>query len=142
MPPPNITKEERKAITELKKDSTRMILTADKGVSLVVMNTEDYIRKAEDLLNQTTYKSIPTDPTTTYKNKLITLLKTIKAEGGINETVYRRLYPTGAGFPKFYGLAKIHKEGIQLRPIVSSIGEVTYETSKELAMILKPLVGR
>ena len=30
-PPPNITKEERKAITELKKDSTRMILTTDKG---------------------------------------------------------------------------------------------------------------
>ena len=44
-----------------------MILTADKGVSLVVMNTEDYIKKAEDLLNQQTYKSIPTDPTTRYR---------------------------------------------------------------------------
>ena len=29
-----------------------------------------------------------------------------------------------------------------LRPIVSSIGAVTYETSKELSRILKPLVGR
>ena len=29
-----------------------------------------------------------------------------------------------------------------LRPIVSSIGSVTYETSKELLRILKPLVGR
>ena len=29
-----------------------------------------------------------------------------------------------------------------LRPIVSSIGEVTYETSKELSRILKPLVGK
>ena len=29
-----------------------------------------------------------------------------------------------------------------LRPIVSSIGSVTYETSKELSRILKPLVGR
>ena len=84
----------------------------------------------------------PTDPTTRYKNKLITLLKTIKAEGGINEAVYRRLYPTGAGSPKFCGLPKIYKEGMPLRPIVSSIGAVTYETSKELARILKPLVGR
>ena len=63
-------------------------------------------------------------------------------EGGINEAVYRRLYPTGAGSPKFYGLPKIHKEGMPLRPIVSSTGAVTYETSKELARILKPLVGR
>ena len=80
-----------------------MILTADKGVSLVVMNKEEYIKKAEDLLNQPTYKSIPSDPTTRYKNKLITLLKTIKAEGGINEAIYRRLYPTGADPPNSMG---------------------------------------
>ena len=70
------------------------------------------------------------------------MLKSIKAEGGISEAVYRRLYPTGAGFPKFYGLPKIHKEGMPLRSIVSSIGAVTYATSKELSRILKPLVGR
>ena len=93
-------------------------------------------------MNQPTDKSIPTDPTTRYKNKLITLLKTIKGECGVNEAVYRRLYPTGAGSAKFCGLPMIHKVGIPLRPIVSSIGEVTYETSKELARILKPLVGR
>ena len=60
----------------------------------------------------------------------------------MSEALYRRLYPTGAGSPKFYGLPKIHKEGIPLRPIVSSIGAVSYETSKELARILKPLVGK
>ena len=119
-----------------------MILTADKGVSLIVMDTEEYNKKAEELLQLPTYTSIPTDPTTRYKNKLINLLKSIKAEGGISEAVYKRLYPTGAGSPKFYGLPKIHKEGMPLRPIVSSIGAVTYTTSKELAKILKPLVGR
>ena len=46
------------------------------------------------------------------------------------------------GSPKFYGLPKIHKEGIPLKPIVSSIGAVSYETSKELVRILKPLVGK
>ena len=73
---------------------------------------------------------------------MINLLKSIKTEGGMNENLYRRLYPTGAGSPKFYGLPKIHKVGIPLRPIVSSIGAVSYETSKELARILKPLVGK
>ena len=54
----------------------------------------------------------------------------------------KRLYPTGAESPKFYGLPKIHKQGTPLRPIVSSIGAVTYQTSKELSRILKPLVGK
>ena len=44
--------------------------------------------------------------------------------------------------PKFYGLPKIHKKETPLRPIVSSIGSVSYATSKELARILKLLVGR
>ena len=70
------------------------------------------------------------------------MLKSIKTEGGKSEAVYKRLYPTGAGSPKFYGLPKIHKEGMPLRPIVSSIGAVIYATSKELSRILKPLVGR
>ena len=43
--------------------------------------------------------------------------------------------------PKFYGLPKIHKRGIPLRPIVSSRRSISYEVAKELARILKPLVG-
>ena len=104
--PPNITREERKAIRELKEDKSRMVLTADKGVSLVVTDTADYKKKAEELLQQPTYQPIPTDPTSKYKNKLINMLKSIKAEGGISEAVYKRLYPTGAGSPKFYGPAQ------------------------------------
>ena len=40
-----------------------------------------------------------------------------------------------------YGLPKIHKPDTPLRPIVSSCGSVTYGVAKELAKILKPLVG-
>ena len=141
-PRPNITREERKAIEELRKDDTKMILTADKGVSMVVMNRDDYHQKAEALLQESEYRNITSDPTNKYKNKLIGLLKSIKTGGGINETTYKKLYPTGAGSPKFYGLPKLHKESTPLRPIVSSIGAVTYNTSKELSRILKPLVGK
>ena len=144
MQPPkyNLTKEEHKALEELKKDKTRIILTADKGVSIVVLDKEEYIKKTDELLSQSSYKNISTDPTNRYKNKLITLLKKIKTEGGMDDVTYRRLHPTGASPPKFYGLPKVHKSGMPLRPIVSSIGSVTYETSKELSRILKPSVGR
>ena len=85
---------------ELRKDTIRILLTVDKGVALVVMNKEDYEKKAEELLSQTTYSKINNDPTTKYKNKLINLLKTIKTQGGINEALYKKLYPTGAGVPQ------------------------------------------
>ena len=47
----NISKEEARAIKELKKDQERMVLTADKGVSMVVMDREDYGKKSELLSN-------------------------------------------------------------------------------------------
>ena len=99
-PRPNITREEQKALKELSDDKSRVILTADKEVLMVVMDRE-YIRKAEELLNQPIYKTNPADPTTKQMNKLITLLKNIKAEGGINDAMYKRMYTTVAGSPKF-----------------------------------------
>ena len=98
-------------------------------------------RKAKALLeDQGTYKALKSDPTSRIKSKLISLLKKIKSEGGIDDTQYKKMYPTGAVPPKFYGLPKIHKRGIPLRPIVSSRGSISYEVAKELARILKPLV--
>ena len=70
------------------------------------------------------------------------MFKTIKAEEGISDTIYKRLYPTEASTPKHYGLTKVHKEGVPLRPIIPSREAVTYESAKELSRILKPLVGR
>ena len=47
-PRPNITRDEQRALRELKKDDTRVILTADKGVCLVVLDKDEYIRKTEE----------------------------------------------------------------------------------------------
>ena len=80
-PRQNITKGEHKAIGELKRDNNRLVLTADKGVALVVMDKEDYVQKAKELSDQSTYRTITNDPTTKYKNKLVNLLKSIKTEG-------------------------------------------------------------
>ena len=110
-PRKNITKEEAQALAELRKDQSRVILTADKGVALVVMDRTEYNNKAQDLLEYGgTYKEIKTDPTNKLKNKLINLLKKIKAEGAITEHLYKKMYPTGAVAPKFMGYPKFTKE--------------------------------
>ena len=50
MPRPNLTKEENKALAELNRDKDRTILTADKGVAMIVLDKKDYIEKAKKLL--------------------------------------------------------------------------------------------
>ena len=51
-PKPNLNKQERIALAQLKKDQYRVILTVDKGVVLVVLDKKYYINKAQDLLSQ------------------------------------------------------------------------------------------
>ena len=91
---------------------------------MVIMERQDYINKSKHLLNQPTYRTIPWD-------KLINLLKRVKNQTGLGNVTYKSMYPTGC-VPKFYGLPKIHKLDIPLRPIVSSCESVTYGVAKEL----------
>ena len=73
---PNMSKGEMAAIKQLKADKDRVILTADKGIALVILEKKDYIEKAKQLLQDTnTYTTIQADPTTKLKNKLITQTK-------------------------------------------------------------------
>ena len=77
-PKPKLSKDEWEALKQLKEDKNNILLTADKGVPLVVIDRQDYIKKARDLLKDTnTYSLIPTDPTNRYKAKLINILKSI-----------------------------------------------------------------
>ena len=108
---------------------------------MVIMDRQDYINKANNLLDQNTYRSIPRDPTNSIKNKLISILKRVKNQTGLDNNTYKSMYPTGCP-PKFYGLLRIHKPDTPLRLIVSNCGSVTYGVAKELAKILKPLVGK
>ena len=56
-PTRNTTKQEKEAIKTLREDSSQVVLTADKGVAMVVMDKSQYIEKCMALLNDTkTYK--------------------------------------------------------------------------------------
>jgi hypothetical protein len=85
-------------------------------------------------------RKLPTDPSKTTVNRINMKLKQLKDKDKLEETNYNRIRPNYSSTAKFYGLPKIHKENIPLRPIVSLPGSPTYELSKYLAMILHPLV--
>jgi hypothetical protein len=68
-------------------------------------------------------------------------LKSLKDQDKLNRRTYDQIRPKDATIAKFYGLPKIHKDNNPLRPIVSLPGSPTYNLSKYLADILKPLVS-
>ena len=77
-PKPNLNKKKVKGLAELRKDKDRPVLTADKGVAMVVIDKEDYIQKEENLLVQLAYRTTERNPTSKLKAKLITTFRRIK----------------------------------------------------------------
>ena len=70
---------------------------------MVVMNRKDYINKSNNLLAPLAYKPIPRDPTNKIKAKLITMLRKVKNQIGLDNNTHNAMYPTGCSLPKFYG---------------------------------------
>ena len=115
------------------------------------MNTNDYTEKVNNLLNDgKTYQKItdkrrnPTSSTEKSLNKLLLQIKDQPAphdsdEKPLEPKLYHKLHSTDSTPASFYGLPKIHKDNVPLRPIMSAIGSPTYELSKYLANILSPL---
>ena len=64
-------------------------------------------------------------------NRINTKLKTLKDQDKLSND---------ATIAKFYGLPKLHEVNNPLRPIVSLPGSPTYNLSKYLSDILKPLI--
>ena len=53
-----------KALQDLRKDKSRLIISADKGNCTVVMDRKDYDDKVKELLgDESTYKVLKKDPT-------------------------------------------------------------------------------
>ena len=101
------------------------------------MNKEDYDENMCTLLQLEGYKRLKKDPILTVERKISNVLE--KKGDLIQEQ--RQLTPRQSLAPQIYGLPKIHKSSVPLRPIVCTIGSLTYYLPEELSRILSPLVG-
>ena len=141
-PEPNITKEMRDALKSLKEDESIMVLPADKGRASVVMDTATYQAKISTLIENGPYQLLNKDPTDRLTRKLSEKLLTLKRNGHLSEAVYNKIRPRHKQPPRIYGLPKIHKADVPLRPIVSCVNTFAYDLSAYLANILSPLTGK
>ena len=91
----------------------------------MVLDKQAYIVKVQNLLaDENTYILTTWYPITKHKNKHILILKTIKAQGGLGVTTYKRPYPTGA-VPEKYS-PKFTNTTLRFSTIVSSQSVVTF----------------
>ena len=141
-PMSSLTKEEKVALAEIKNLDTVLFLKADKGNSTIIMDKEQYNEKIETMLSDSvTYVKLKSDPTRKTELELNKFISSLHKKKKIDSQQSFALKSSNATAPRLYGLPKIHKPGIPLRPIVSFVGSPTYNLSKFLANILSPLIG-
>ncbi|XP_071053515.1 uncharacterized protein [Onthophagus taurus] len=121
---PFLKRFEKKALRSIKEKSEIVVLPADKGNATVVMDRKEYDDKMMNLLDPA-YRKIKKDLTDKIVRKMKELIKTT----GIPAEQQKGVFVQAPIPPRIYGLPKIHKPDVPLRPIV------------KIAKILSPFTG-
>ena len=120
------------------KENKLLALPFDKGTGICLMKKEVYISKLNDILELKQFSKV----TVTRKNgkdlcfkeeeRVNTALKELMDAGKIDENLYTELRSTGGQLPRLYGLAKVHKENVPLRPVLSMPGSPYHKVAKKV----------
>ena len=132
-----------KALKNLKSDKTTQIIRPDKGKGVVILDRNDNIAKMETLLSdETKFTTLTTDPfreSHKLEEKIRRSLRTLVKKGFMTREQYDKIRPTGSSPALLYGLPKIHKQDIPLRPIMSSLNTCNRKLSKFMIPMLSHL---
>uniref|UniRef100_A0A803JUF4 Reverse transcriptase domain-containing protein n=1 Tax=Xenopus tropicalis TaxID=8364 RepID=A0A803JUF4_XENTR len=136
----NLTPGEYKALHALSRDDTIIIKKADKGGSVVVLDTPAYVAEVmRQLTDVETYTLLKRDPTEGFKSVLADLLSEGFSNGVLTTKEVEMLKCEN---PVFHVLPKVHKslDNVKGRPIVASIGSLSENLSCYIDRLLRPLV--
>ena len=137
-PKSNLSRAESEAIRLLQANDDIVILPADKGNATAVLDKSDYREKLQELLDAGPYKKVTRDPGPSFRRELHRRLSKVSADGRLSRTELLRLCPTHFQVPHLFGLPKIHKPDVPLRPIISMRDSVLQSVSRCLADIMRP----
>ncbi|CAF3214358.1 unnamed protein product, partial [Rotaria sp. Silwood2] len=132
----NLSEDEWKALNELKKNDKIIISRSDKGNAIVILDKSGYITKIEHILNNRQFSRTNKNQSKEKETELNKLLRQLKKEKIIDEKLFWKLHSTSSSTPVLYGQPKLHKTGLPMRPIISTIGAYNYSLSKYLAKII------
>ena len=106
------------------------------------MNTSLYVSKIEEhQADPATYKKLNSDPTQAIKNYVLSIPNYLHKTNQIDDkTKHHLTSQKPAHAPLFYGLPKVCKPNIPLRPIVSACDSPTNQLSNYVPCFIQPLV--
>ena len=130
-------------LKRLSKIKDLVICRPDKGKGIVLLNRHNYVTKMNDILSDTTkFNEIgPPQFNMIFKveDKINRTLKQLKDDSVINNDTYQNLYSSGSSFSILYGLPKIHKQNVPLRPILAAYNSPNFSIAKFLVPLLNHL---
>ena len=103
---------------------------------------EDYDMKMRGMLNTAILKQLKKDPTATQESRLSQKMETDGKISGGGGDLYHRLRTSSSQPPSINSLSNIHKDNVQLRPIVSCIRTPSYQLSDHIPCLIFPLTGK
>jgi len=128
-----------KSIQTKLKENDAIITTADKGNSLVMLQTQQYKAKIQDFIDENSFQSSMTNPTKCFQNQV---RKTINHSTALiprdSKWRYVNLNPS---VPTIKGLIKLHKPDQPIRPIVNWRNATAYKLSQLLATKIRPFAS-
>ena len=102
------------------------------------MNKAEYIDKMIDILNNTTKcKKVDSDNTMNRMKQFQSWL--CNHIFLFSQKTYDEIYPLSVAIPVMYGLPKIHKANLPMRPILSMIGAFNHKFAQHMCKLLEPL---
>ena len=134
---PFFTKDDFKTLRNLSKNNSIVIIRPNKGLGVVLLDKSEYLDKMASIINDhTKFKHLKfADPLlTTLKceDKINRFLRKLKKEAIINQLEYDEMYSSGSSPGVLYGLPKVHKPNVPLRPILSAYNTSNFNLAKYL----------
>ena len=135
--------EEFQILKKLSKIKDLVICRPDKGKGVVLLNRSDYINKMDNILSDNTkFINIGSPQFSTIfktEDKINRTLRQFKEESVIDEPTYNSLFSSGSSFSLLYGLPKVHKQNVPLRPILAAYNAPNFQIAKYLVPLLNCL---
>ena len=128
-----------KALNDLRARDDIIIINADKGGAITILNTEDYVKEANrQLKDEKCYQELNSNPTLSYANTVNSTIDLFKSQHKIPDKVAEGLKVKNPKTPTLKLPPKVHKENHPGRPIVSSIDSPTSKISEYVDFHLQP----
>ena len=138
-----------RTLRQLSNNDDIKICKMDKGVGVVILDTPEYYQKLDAIINDDDRFELLDYNINTTNIKECDMAPWICKEGSIarycrdyirplvDNNTYFRLYPTGSQPGKLYGMAKNHKVGCPMRPVLSAVNTPEYHLAKWLQKNIK-----